>query len=139
MCSERLYLIKREENMEENNFDGIGILRLFAKIFCVEMIFSIIGMFILAIILSKTSVSDSIMGNSIIGISAFSIAFGGFLSSRKLKIKGIICGALQGIIYMLFMYLISSIASGNFVLTIEGIVMIVVRNCLWKCWWNYRC
>ena len=90
------------------------------------MIISILGMFILALILSKTSVNDSIMGNVIIGISAFSICIGGFLSSRNLKIKGILCGILNGIFYMTILYLISSIASGNFSLAIEGIVMIIV-------------
>ena len=85
-------------------------------------------MFILALILSKTNVSDSIMGKAIIGISAFSISFGGMLASRKLNMKGILCGALQGILYMAILYLISSIANGNFSLRTEGIVMIVVRN-----------
>lgn len=112
--------------MEEKSFDGIGIFKIFGKCLLVEMIISILGMFILALILSKTSVNDSIMGNVIIGISAFSICIGGFLSSRNLKIKGILCGILNGIFYMTILYLISSIASGNFVLTIEGIVMIIV-------------
>ena len=40
--------------------------------------------------------------------------------------KGIICGALQGILYMITIYLISSIACGKFSLTIEGIIMILV-------------
>ena len=112
--------------MEEKSFDGIGILKIFGKILLIELILSFIGMFILAIILSKTGVSDSIMGNAIIGISSFSIALGGFVISRKLEMKGIICGAIQGILYMILLYLISSIASGNFGLEKEGIIMIIV-------------
>lgn len=115
--------------MEEKSFDGIGTIKLFGKCFAIELLISIVGMFILAVILSKTSVSDSIMGNVIIGISAFAICLGGFITSKKLKIKGILCGALQGIIYMIILYLISSIASGNFALRIEGIIMILVRHC----------
>lgn len=125
--------------MEEKNFSGIEILKIFSKSLLLEIIISLIGMFILAIILSKTSVSDSIMGNVIIGISAFAISMGGFISSRKLEIKGIICGALQGIIYMLVLYLLSSIANGNFALKVEGIVMIVVRNYFWSNRWSYWC
>lgn len=124
--------------MEEKNFDGIQILKVFGKSLVLEMIISFIGMFILALILSKTGVSDGIMGNTIIGISAFSIAIGGFLSSRKLEMKGIITGACQGIIYMLLLYLFSSIANGNFSLRIEGIVMIIIRNYSWSNWWYYR-
>ena len=83
-------------------------------------------MFILALILSKTSVNDSIMGKVIVGISAFAIAVGGFLASRKLSMKGILCGALQGILYMIILYVISSIANGSFSLRLEGIIMILV-------------
>ncbi|MBR2289573.1 MAG: TIGR04086 family membrane protein [Clostridia bacterium] len=112
--------------MEEKSFDGIGILRTIGKSLLVEMLISIVGLFVLALILSRTSVSDTIMGNAIIGISAFAIAFGGLLASRKLEMKGILCGALQGVLYMLLLYLISSIACGSFALKVEGIVMILV-------------
>ena len=112
--------------MEEKSFDGIEIVKTFGKSFIIEMIISILGMLILAIILSKTSLSDSIMGNVIIGISSFSIGIGGLLSSRKLQIKGILCGALQGIFYMAVLYLISSIASQNFSLGLEGIMMVLI-------------
>ena len=60
------------------------------------------------------------------GISAFAISLGGFITSKKLEMKGILCGAMQGILYMVLLYLISSIASGNFSLKIEGIIMIIV-------------
>ena len=123
--------------MEEKSFDGIKVLKVFGKCFIIEMIISILGMFILALVLSKTNISDSIMGNVIIAISAFSVSMGGFISSRKLQIKGILCGALQGIFYMSILYLISSIANGNFSLEIEGIIMIIVRHCFWNSWRNY--
>ena len=123
--------------MEDKRVDEIGILKIFIKNFALELIISIIGMFILAIILSKTDVSDSIMGKTIIGISAFAIAIGGFLCGRKIEMKGIICGALQGIIYMVVMYFISSITNGNFRLSLEGIIMIIIRNYSRCYWWNY--
>ncbi len=112
--------------MEEKSFDRIGVLKTFVKCLIIEMIISILGMLILALVLSKTSVSDNIMGNVIIGISAFAISIGGFIGSRNLKIKGIFSGALQGIFYMLALYLISSIASQNFSVGIQGLVMIIV-------------
>ena len=112
--------------MEEKSFDGRGVLKTFVKCLIIEMIISILGMLILALVLSKTSVSDNIMGNVIIGISAFAISIGGFIGSRNLKIKGIFSGALQGIFYMLALYLISSIASQNFSVGIQGLVMIIV-------------
>ena len=116
--------------MEEKSFDGIGILKVCGKCLVIEFIITLVGMFVLALLLSKTNISDDIMGNAIIGISAFAIAFGGFLASRKLEMKGIICGALQGVVYMILLYLISSLACGNFALRIEGIMMILVRYCI---------
>lgn len=112
--------------MEEKSFDGLGLIKIFGKCLIIEVIISVIGMFILALVLSNTSVNDNIMGNAVVGISAFAIGFGGFIISRKLEMKGIICGALQGILYMITIYLISSIACGKFSLTIEGIIMILV-------------
>ncbi len=114
--------------MEEKNFDGMKTLKIFLKSFLIEIIISILGMFILALILSKTNVSDNIMGNTIIGISCFSIILGGLICSRKLEMKGIVSGGIEGIIYMIILYLISSIVSGNFSLGIQGIIMILLRN-----------
>lgn len=112
--------------MEEKSIDGIRVVKVIGKNLIISLLLSLIGMFILAVILSKTGVSDSIMGKAIIGISASAICFSGFLTSKKLEMKGILCGILQGILYMVLLYTISSIASGNFSLKLEGIVMIIV-------------
>ena len=122
--------------MEENKIDRISILKVCGKSLIIELILSMIGMFILALLLSKTGISDDIMGKAIIGISAFAISFGGLIASKKLEFKGILSGALQGIIYMLFLYLISSILSGNFSIRIEGITMIIIRYNFWRYWRN---
>ena len=110
----------------EEKVDGFGTLKIFIKYFIIEMIISILGMFILALILSKTSVDDSIMGNVIIGISAFSISVGAFLTSRKFQMKGILSGSLQGIFYMVVLYLISSLVNQNFSVGVQGLIMIIV-------------
>ena len=54
--------------MEEKNFDGISVLKIFGKSLLLELMISFCGMLILAFVLSKTSVSDSIMGKVIVGI-----------------------------------------------------------------------
>ena len=123
--------------MEEKSFDRIKIVKVCGKCLVIEFIITLVGMFVLALLLSKTNISDDIMGNAIIGISAFSIAVGGFLSSRKLEMKGIVCGALQGVLYMILLYVISSLACGEFALRIEGIMMILVRYCSRRNWRNY--
>ena len=47
-----------------------------------------------------------------------------FYASKKIKEKGIISGAIVGLIYMLILYLISSIVNWDFTMTLETIIMI---------------
>lgn len=51
---------------------------------------SIVLMLILSILLSTTNLEEKIISSGVICISSFSIMLGGFLSSKKLKLKGII-------------------------------------------------
>jgi putative membrane protein (TIGR04086 family) len=83
-------------------------------------------MLILSILLTSTSLDEDIINPAIIFISAFSILLGSFLSSKKIKLKGIIVGVIQGILYMAILYFVSSILSSNFKIGIESIAMISV-------------
>ncbi len=74
-------------------------------------------------VLSLSNVSESIMGMSIIFISSFSVLIGAFLASKKIKEKGIVFGSILGLVYMLILYLVSSILNSNFVLTLSALYM----------------
>ena len=76
--------------MEENPKQLTKVIKLFTRNLIFEILISMILMFILAIILSKTDVEERIINPSIIGISAFSIMIGAVYVSRKANIKGII-------------------------------------------------
>ena len=112
--------------MEEDVSISPNPVKIFLKNLVVEFLLSIVLLVVLSVLLSTTDLSESVINPSIIFISAFSILLGSFLSSRKIKAKGIIIGALQGIFYMLTLYLISSFSSMNFSIGTESIVMIVV-------------
>lgn len=111
--------------MEETS-SSPNILKTFLKNLGIEFLLSIILLVILSVLLSTTSLNENVINPSIIFISAFSILFGSFLSSKKIKTKGIIIGAIQGIIYMLILYLISSFSSMNFSIGTESITMILI-------------
>ncbi len=111
--------------MEETSISP-NILKIFFKNLGIEFLLSIILLVILSVLLSTTSLNENVINPSIIFISAFSILFGSFLSSKKIKTKGIIIGAIQGIIYMLILYLISSFSSMNFSIGTESITMILI-------------
>lgn len=89
----------------------------------ISFITTLILFLVLAVILSKTSISESVINPSIIVLSCISIFFGAGIASKKVKQKGIVIGAVIGLTYMILMYVISSILSQNFALNLYGIIL----------------
>ena len=112
-------MVKVSENMNENNI--IKILKGSA----ISIIITLIGLLIYSIILSYTSVAETTMPVTIIIISAISILIGSTLSTSNIKKNGIINGMFVGLIYIAIIYLLSSIVTGNFLLNITSIIMII--------------
>lgn len=90
------------------------------------IVITLILLLILAIILANTDISEGIISTSIITITGISIFISSLLIATKIKNKGILNGALVGLIYILLIYTISSIASSNFLLSINSIILIFV-------------
>lgn len=80
---------------------------------------------IYAIILTCTNVSESTISPVIIIATGISILIGSIIANRKITKNGIINGGLIGFIYILIIYLISSLLNGNFSLNIQSIIMII--------------
>lgn len=109
--------------MEETS-EGPNLLKIFTFNLIFEFILTVIMLFILALLLSMTSLEETIISPSIIGITTFSILLGGFITSRKIKSKGIVIGVIQGFIYMLVLYLTSSFMNMDFSLNLQSLTMI---------------
>lgn len=107
------------ENASSKNYlhilKGLGI----------ALITTFIILFILAIVLTYTDVSEDIINPTIIIITAISILIGSALSNIKIKKNGLINGGIIGGVYILLLYLFSSVFSTNFTLTIQSIIMII--------------
>lgn len=99
-------------------------MKIFFRESIISFILSIILIFVLSIIISKTSISETIIVPGIITISSVSIMIGGIRISKIKKQKGIINGALLGIIYIVGMYLLSSIILKDFSLNLKSFIMI---------------
>ena len=97
-------------------------MKIFLKESLVSFSLSILLIFILSVIISKTSVAESVIIPGIITISSFSICLGGIRVSKIKKEKGIINGFLLGLIYMFGMYLISSFFLKDFSLNFCGML-----------------
>ena len=91
-----------------------------------SIIITIIALIIFSIILTNTNVNENVMTPVITVITAISILIGSILSVSKIEKKGIINGALVGLIYILAIYLLSSITNGNFSIDINSIILIVI-------------
>ncbi len=104
------------ENTITNIAKGVGI----------SLFVTFILLLIFAAILTYTEISETIVNPVIIMITAISILIGSSIGNIKIKKNGLLNGALIGGIYMITIYLISSILNWKFGLEMQSIIMIVI-------------
>ena len=92
----------------------------------VSIILSLILLTIYAIILANTDVSEDTITLVVTVTTGISILVGSSMSTKKIKSKGLINGCFVGLIYMLAIYIASSIISGTFALVQSSIIMMAV-------------
>lgn len=114
--------MKVEELTKEKNNNSIKII----KGSIIAIIFSFIALTIYAAILSYTSVSESTMIPVVVVISGIGILIGSSISTMHIKNKGLVNGGLVGLIYILFLYILSSIVLMKFQMNINTIIMMIV-------------
>lgn len=91
----------------------------------ISFIMTLVSIFILAAILTYSDLSENLISPIIIGITAISILIGTSISTIKLSKNGILNGGIIGFVYILFIYLISSITSTGFGVNTSSIIMII--------------
>ena len=92
----------------------------------IALIVTLISLIIFSLILTYTSVSEKFIHPVIMIITGLSILLGSFLGNIKIKKNGMLNGGIIGIIYLLTLYLISSLLNWNFGLNVESIIMLAV-------------
>ena len=85
---------------------------------------TLISVFIYSVILTYTNISESTIFPVIMFITALSILIGSSISTIKIKKNGILNGGVIGLIYILLLYLISSIVSANFAISLSSLAII---------------
>lgn len=91
----------------------------------ISIIITIIGLIIFASLLTYTSIAESTIPTVIIIITIISILIGSSMCMSTVKKNGIINGVLVGLIYIGFIYILSSVIEGNFALDLKSIIMII--------------
>ena len=104
----------KEENMIINVLKGAGI----------ALLTTVILLIIFSLLLTYTNIQENVINPVIIMITAVSILIGSSIGIGKMKKDGLINGAIVGVVYMIVIYLISSILNWEFKLNIQSIIMI---------------
>lgn len=105
-----------ENNSIINILKGVGI----------SLITTVILLIIFSIILTYTNIQESVINPVIMIITAISILIGSSLGNIKIRKNGLINGGIIGTIYIIIIYLISSILNWKFSLNVQSIIMIVI-------------
>lgn len=111
------------ENLDKNELSK-NIIRII-KGSVTAIIITLFLLLIFAVLLTYTNIQENIINPVAIVITAISILIGSSISTLKIKKNGLLNGALVGIIYILTIYLISSLISTGFTCNINTIIMIV--------------
>ena len=92
----------------------------------ISIVLTIIFLTVYAILLCYTNISEKSIIPVVIVFAGISILIGSSISARKLKEKGMINGGIIGLIYILFIYILSSSILMNFQINTNSIIMIIV-------------
>lgn len=114
----------KEINSEDTKSNFIRVIK--GSAFAV--VFTLILLLIYSAFLTYTKLNESTMPVFIIGITAISILIGSLMSSVNIRKNGIVNGALVGLIYIVVIYLLSSIATKTFSLNMYSIIMIIIST-----------
>ena len=105
-----------ENNFFVNLIKGVGI----------AFISTIILLIIFSAILTFTNINENVINPVIITVTGISILIGSSIANNKIKKNGLLNGALVGAIYILIIYIISSLLNWRFGLNLQSLIMIVV-------------
>lgn len=108
--------MEKGNNQIKNIFKGVGI----------SIVSTMILLIIFSTILTYTNIQEDVINPVIMVLTAISILIGSSLGNIKIKQRGMLNGALIGGIYMVIIYLISSMLNGEFGLDIQSIIFIII-------------
>ena len=92
----------------------------------ISILITLILLTIYAALLSFTNVSENTMVPVVLTITGISILIGSSMSSINIKKQGMLNGGLVGLIYVLFLYILSSVFLIGFEFNGNSVLMIIV-------------
>lgn len=111
--------VEKDNNKDEKNFSNI------LKGSIISIIITLVFLVIFSLVIANTNVKESTIIPGIIIISAMSLLIGSIISTLKVSKKGLLNGALVGLIYIIILYILSSFVNQNFEINVKCLIMIV--------------
>jgi len=112
------------ENIDKTEFSK-NIIRI-VRGSVIAIFISLILLFIFAMLLTYTNITENTINPVIIVITGISILIGSGISTLKIRKNGLLNGGLVGIIYILTIYLLSGITGSGFGVNVYTIIMMFV-------------
>lgn len=110
--------------MEEKNNNFLKIFKFVGVAYLMTLIFLVV----FAALLAYTNVPESFMDTGVLIIILLSILISSFLSVKKTKENGLKNGAIIGAVYILLLYILSSVFVTGFSLTAYSIITIILSG-----------
>ena len=92
----------------------------------ISFLATIIALTVFAVLLTYTELSENTIKPVIITVTGISILIGSSIGTRKLRKNGLMTGGAIGVLYILSIYLVSSVMNSNFALSWISVIMIGV-------------
>lgn len=89
------------------------------------IVITLISLVIFSTILANTNINENTIIPVIIAVTAISILIGSIISVSKISKKGLLNGALVGLIYIAIIYLLSSLVNGNFSFDLNSLIITI--------------
>ena len=105
----------KEGNVLKNLMKGVGI----------SLITTVLLLLIFSIILTYTNIEENVINPVIMIITAISILIGSSIGNVKIKKNGLLNGGFIGGIYILTIYIVSSLLNWEFSLNLQSLIMII--------------
>ena len=112
--------------MEKTQIKENNIIARIGKGILIAMIITIVSLIIFSIILANTNIPENVVNPVIMIITAISILVASSIENTKIKKNGLMNGGIIGGIYILLLYIVSSLLNWKFSLNIQSILMIVI-------------
>ena len=114
-----------EKNINEQSETKKNVSRII-KGSILSIIISLILLLIFAILLCYTNLSENSIKPTILVITGVGILIGSMISAKKIRKNGLINGGMVGAVYIIILYMVSSLTITNFSITINSLTMLIV-------------